>query len=74
MQDALIISNKHRTRNKPLIDGDYIYFPSSPGSVDSLGSLRVKFWICKAGPVSVISQSCRNTFTPFEIDVYENGQ
>jgi len=74
MQDALIISNKLRVRSKPIVDGDFIYFPSSPGSFDSLGTLRVKFWICKTGPVSVISQSFRNTFTAFQIDVYENGQ
>lgn len=53
----------------------YIYFSSSKSLGDSLdgyplGSLRVKYSYCKAGLVSLISQSKNKTFQPFRIDEY----
>lgn len=71
MRDARDIANRMRSRirNEPIVNGEYIYFPTTVGSIDSLGTLRIKFRYCKTGPTSIISQSSNNTFVPYQIDV-----
>lgn len=44
------------------------------GSSDAHGTLRIKYQICRPGDTSIISQSQKNTFTPFRIDMQENGK
>lgn len=76
MQNAYNIASRSggRVRGEPVIQGEYIYFPSSPGTIDAPGTLRVKYVYCNTGSTSVISQSERDSFVPFRIDVKENGK
>ena len=74
MQNAQYIAQNCRRQINypPVIQGGYIYFPSSGGGIEEHQTLRVKFDFCPNGDISVVARSHGNTFEPFEIDKYEN--
>lgn len=76
MQHAMNVASKYgnRIRYEPIIQDQYIYFPTNPGTTQAPGTLRVKFSYCNVGPTSIISQSSNNSFAPFRIDIKENGK
>jgi hypothetical protein len=65
-----ILRNINQSDRFASLIGEYIYFSPSainPGDDHFAGTLRVQFFLCPTGPLSLIAKSDGPTFTSYNI-------
>ncbi len=71
MNNANTIAQNTNRRVMPVVQGEYIYFPSPlNNSISDHGALRIKYSYCPIGPLSIMAKSINNTFEAFPIAQY----
>lgn len=74
--NANFIASNTRPNSRPVVQGNYIYFPSpTSNSIHDHGALRIAYTYCPTGPITLMAKTTQNTFEPFPIAQYEgNGK
>jgi len=63
LNNANAIAANSQRNLRPVVQDDYIYFPSpNSNSISDHGALRIKYTYCPVGPITLMAKTVQNSF------------